>query len=97
MQPGHRLARRVTRLHQHRRRAASRVERLREFRREPGLHVAKNLEFAKRLNHAGVPVDLHLYPGGPHGFDGIVPNTTLARRARKETDEWLASRLPRRG
>ena len=58
--------------------------------------VDENLEFAKRLNHAGVPVDLHMYPGGPHGFDGFVPNTALARRARKETEDWLASQLTRR-
>ncbi|MCY7309117.1 MAG: alpha/beta hydrolase [Rhodoferax sp.] len=55
--------------------------------------VDENLEFAKRLNHAGVPVDLHLYPGGPHGFDGFVPGTALAQRARKETGDWLASQL----
>ena len=57
--------------------------------------VDENLEFAKRLNHAGVAVDLHLYPGGPHGFDGFVPNTALAQRARKETGDWLASQLAR--
>lgn len=58
--------------------------------------VDENLEFAKRLNHAGVCVDLHLYPGGPHGFDGFVPNTALAQRARKETGDWPASQLARR-
>ena len=37
-----------------------------------------------------VPTELHVYPGGPHGFDARTPGTTLARRARKMMEDWLA-------
>ena len=30
--------------------------------------VDENLAYARRLVHAGVPTELHLYPGAPHGF-----------------------------
>lgn len=50
----------------------------------------EDIGYAQRLNHAGVPTELHVYPGGPHGFDAIMPGTALARRARREMDEWLA-------
>ena len=36
------------------------------------LFLNENLEYARRLARAGVPVELHVIPGGYHGF-GIVP------------------------
>lgn len=33
----------------------------------------ENVEFAKRLVDASVPVELHVYPGMPHAFQGIAP------------------------
>jgi acetyl esterase/lipase len=30
--------------------------------------IDENLEYARRLVHAGVSTELHLYPGAPHGF-----------------------------
>lgn len=53
----------------------------------------EDIAYAQRLLHAGVPTELHVYPGGPHGFDGMAPGTALARRARAATDEWLARML----
>lgn len=50
----------------------------------------EDVEYAMRLNRSGVPAELHVYPGGPHGFDGIMPGTALARRARHDMEEWLA-------
>jgi len=32
------------------------------------LFVDENLEYARRLIHAGVPTELHVYPGAYHGF-----------------------------
>lgn len=50
----------------------------------------EDVDYALRLTHAGVPTELHVYPGGPHGFDGLLPGTQLARRARHDMEEWLA-------
>jgi acetyl esterase/lipase len=33
------------------------------------LLVEEDLEYAHRLMRAGVPTELHVYPGAPHGFD----------------------------
>ena len=53
----------------------------------------ENIEYAKRLNHAGVPVELHLYPGAPHGFDRSAPASPLGQQAERDVMNWLASRL----
>jgi len=55
--------------------------------------VDEDIEYARRLNHAGVPVELHVYPGGPHAFDSMAPDTPLARRARAHMEDWLARQL----
>ena len=49
--------------------------------------------YAMRLYQAGVPTELHVYPGAPHGFDGITPGTSLARRCQRDVQEWLAQAL----
>jgi acetyl esterase/lipase len=36
------------------------------------LFVEENLEFGRRLMRAGVPVELHVWPGAIHGFDLVV-------------------------
>jgi acetyl esterase/lipase len=53
----------------------------------------EDVEYATRLNHAGVPTELHVYPGAPHGFDRSAPNTELARRCVRDSTEWLAATL----
>ena len=50
------------------------------------LFVEENMEYARRLARAGVPVELHVYPGGIHGFElagncAIGEAATLASRA----------------
>ena len=50
----------------------------------------EDVDYAMRLTHAGVPTDLRLYAGAPHGFDGLTPGTRLARLARRDMEEWLA-------
>ena len=59
--------------------------------------VDEDVDYAARLARAGVPVELHLYPGAPHGFDLMMVHTEVARRARRHLDEWLAARLTRSG
>ena len=55
----------------------------------------EDIEYAKRLNQAGVPAELHLYPGAPHAFDSMAPATGVARRATAQIEEWLGRMLAR--
>lgn len=41
----------------------------------------ENLEFAGRLAEAGVPLELHIYPGAYHGFDMFAPKAAVSQRA----------------
>lgn len=53
----------------------------------------EDVEYAMRMTRASVPVELHVYPGGPHGFDALLPGTKLARRARADMEDWLRRTL----
>jgi acetyl esterase/lipase len=53
----------------------------------------EDIDYALRLRHAGVPVDLRVYAGGPHGFDGLAPGSAIARTANRDVEEWLGARL----
>ena len=53
----------------------------------------ENIDYAQRLNHAGVAVEFHMYPGAPHGFDGFAPGTAVARQARNDINAWLGRML----
>ncbi|MGJ3629114.1 alpha/beta hydrolase fold domain-containing protein [Sphingomonas sp. MMS24-JH45] len=44
------------------------------------LFVEEDIDYARRLIAAGVPCELHVYPGAFHGFD-IFPAAEVARRA----------------
>jgi acetyl esterase/lipase len=41
----------------------------------------EDITFARRLSAAGVPTELHVHPGCPHGFETIVPDAAVSRRA----------------
>ena len=56
----------------------------------------EDIDYAVRLRQAGVSVDLHVYAGAPHGFDGLAPGTAVARRANRDIEEWLAAPARRR-
>jgi acetyl esterase len=50
------------------------------------------LDYATRLIQAGIPVELHLYPGAVHGFDRLG-DTTLGRRCTRDRNLALAAAL----
>lgn len=43
----------------------------------------EDMDYARRLLAAGVSTELHVYPGGFHGFDMMVPDAMLSVRARE--------------
>jgi acetyl esterase/lipase len=42
----------------------------------------EGIDFARRLCWAGVPVELHVYPGGIHGGENLAPDAELSVRVR---------------
>jgi acetyl esterase/lipase len=54
----------------------------------------EDIDYATRLNGAGVPTELHVYPGGPHGYQ-MFQDSSIARRSRRDRDEWLGIVLDR--
>jgi acetyl esterase/lipase len=52
----------------------------------------ENVDYALRLNQAGVPAELHVYPGAPHGFH-IAAESDVCRRSLRDIGEWLVRRL----
>ena len=53
------------------------------------LFLEENLDYARRLTRAGVPVELHVYPGAVHGFDMAV-ESGLAKQHGRDQREALA-------
>lgn len=60
------------------------------------LFCDEDVEYAARLNHAGVPVELHVYPGMPHAFDLFMGLVDASRRSLRDQEEWLAAQLAAR-
>jgi acetyl esterase/lipase len=53
----------------------------------------EDILYAMRLNQAGVESELHVYPGAPHGFDGMLPGARLSRQCRRDMVDWLAHQM----
>ena len=49
----------------------------------------EDVDYAMRLLRAGVPCELHVYPGACHGYQ-IAADSDLARQSRRDVTEWLA-------
>jgi len=56
------------------------------------LFVDEDIDYARRLARAGVPVELHVYPGSFHGFD-FHPTARVAQQARRDSIEALRRSL----
>lgn len=50
------------------------------------LFLEENLEYARRLTRAGVPVELHVYPGGVHGFDMVADSRLAIQHGRDQRE-----------
>jgi acetyl esterase/lipase len=44
------------------------------------LFSQEDIDYARRLIAAHVPTELHVYPGGPHAFDMLVPGADISKR-----------------
>lgn len=55
------------------------------------IFVEEDVVFAQRLIAAGIPVELHVYPGCPHGFDLLVPDADVSQRVIANRVRYLAS------
>ncbi len=54
----------------------------------------EDIDYARRLSGAGIPTELHVYPGAPHGV-GAFTETSLARRYLDDQVDWLRRQLDR--
>jgi acetyl esterase/lipase len=59
------------------------------------LFVEEDIEYARRLLRAGVPTELHVYPGGFHGFDFDMA-ATVSASARRDSLSALARFMERK-
>ena len=54
----------------------------------------EDVHYAMRLYGAGVPTELHVYPGAPHGV-GFFVGTEIARRYHADQTDWLGRQFAR--
>ena len=54
----------------------------------------EDIDYALRLNQAGVPTELHVYPGGCHGFNVMAPGAALSQQSLRNMKDWLRKQLP---
>ena len=54
----------------------------------------EDIIYATRLNQAGVPADLHVYSGAPHGVM-MFTDVPVAKRYAEGTDAWVGQQLRR--
>jgi len=54
----------------------------------------EDIDYAQRLNQAGVACELHVMAGLPHAYL-LVPDAAAVQLAMHATDDWLARQLAR--
>jgi acetyl esterase/lipase len=58
---------------------------------DDGIQVENSLVYYKALKNAGVPVEMHLYSDGGHGY-GLRPSDKLVSSWPKRAEEWMRGR-----
>ncbi|MDB5479115.1 MAG: arylesterase [Caulobacteraceae bacterium] len=58
------------------------------------LFLEEDLDYARRLIRAGVPTELHIYPGAPHGFM-FLPEARVSRTFARDSMAALARAVGR--
>ncbi|WTU14391.1 alpha/beta hydrolase [Streptomyces sp. NBC_00075] len=56
----------------------------------------ESVDYASRIWQAGGAAELNVWPGGFHGFDGVVPQAALSQMARWVRTDWLRRLLAAR-
>jgi acetyl esterase/lipase len=52
----------------------------------------EDIDYALRLNQAGVPTELHVYPGAPHGYQ-VLPESAVAQQSSRDVLDWLTRQV----
>jgi acetyl esterase/lipase len=53
----------------------------------------EDVDYAARLQAAGVPCDVEVVPGAFHGFDGVVPKASVSKSFAESQIEFLRGML----
>ncbi len=53
----------------------------------------EDITYASRLLAAGIPTELHVYPGAPHGFEMICPDAGIAKACQRDITDGLRRAL----
>lgn len=51
--------------------------------------VDEDVDYAMRLNRAGVPCELHVYPGAGHGLESMAPTSRPGAQLHRDVEAWL--------
>jgi acetyl esterase/lipase len=54
----------------------------------------EDTDYALRLNHAGVPTELHLYPGACHGYQMAV-DSEISKQSARDAMDWVRRQIRR--
>ena len=54
----------------------------------------EDVDYATRLNHAGVPTELHVYPGACHGYQ-MATGSEITAQSGRDAREWLRRQIRR--
>ncbi len=57
--------------------------------------VDEDVDYALRLNRAGVEIELKVYAGAPHGFEGLYSGAGVSRRALTDINAWIDRKYAR--